>query len=508
ALLRAGEPRTARACFRRVAAIARDAGDPVLLARAALGHAGLGIAIIDLDEAAIGLLEEALAALGEKQPVLRSELLARLAIESYYAPSRDRCEALSSDAVAVARASGDAGAVAAALNARHVALWRPDRLAERLAAADELIAVARAAGAAQLELQGRNWRVVDLFEALDIPEWRAEVRRHGELAARLRLPGFAWYTPLWAAVDAVLAGRYEQAASLREQARREGTRAGDRNAELFAAMLVFQEAILRRDWTQLDVALMEEKIRSSPAGMAWRSSFAWMLAATGRPAAAREQLAIVAADDFARVPFDVNWPSAIGEYAEACAELGDPELAGPVYERLLPYADRALTAGRAVSTYGSTQRLLAGLAAVLGRTGEAIARHEAGVRANELAGFTVWAAQGRARLAALRGRAGRRALTGHVRRGDGRLRGAMEIDTEYTIWIGVTDPDRVADACRELEDLEAAPEEDDDEAGGHLVAFTTTADDEDDAHDRGEHAVQRLTDAGIDARVTRVAKAT
>ena len=210
ALLRAGEPAAARECFRAAAALARERSDAVLLARAALGHAGLGIAIIDLDEPAIALLEEALDALGDDDPVLRSELLARLAVELYYAPNRDRSEQLSAQAVAAARAGGDQRAVAAALNARHVALWRPDRLEERLAAADEMIAVARAAGERALELQGRNWRVVDLFERFDLDEWRAELRRHAALADELRLPAFQWYTPLWEAVDAVHCGRYEE----------------------------------------------------------------------------------------------------------------------------------------------------------------------------------------------------------------------------------------------------------------------------------------------------------
>jgi hypothetical protein len=83
----------------------------------------------------------------------------------------------------------------------------------------------------------------------------------------------------------------------------------------------------------------------------------------------------------------------------------------------------------------------------------------------------------------------------------------MDMDTEYTVWIVVGDPDRVADACSQLEDLEAAPEADE-ETDTTLVAFTTTADDEDDAADRGVHAVERLADAGIDASVARVAKAT
>jgi tetratricopeptide (TPR) repeat protein len=395
ALLRAGEPAAARASFEAAATLARETGDPELLGRAALGRAGLGIAIIDLDARVIALLEEALAVVDE--PVLRSELLAQLAVELYYAPSGDRSESLSSQAVAVARESGDRRAVAAALNARHVALWRPDRLAERLAAADEMIAVA---DAPHLELQARNWRVVDLFEALDMAEWRAEVARHGELAARLRMPTYTWYTPLWAAVEAVHAGRWEEAAELRERARREGVRAGDRNADLFAEMLRFNEIIMRGTWDSLDLELLRDKIETSPAGMAWRSSYVWMLAATGRADAAREQFAIVSADGFAALPFDVNWPSAIGELASACVELGDPELALPLYERLLPYADRALTAGRSISSFGSTQRLLGGLGAVLGRAEEATARLEAGIRRNEETGFTVWAEHGRRALAA------------------------------------------------------------------------------------------------------------
>ena len=68
----------ARAVHRRRAARA-PRGDPVLLAEAALGYAGLGIAIVDLDAETIARLEEALAALGSGSPVLRSRLLARLA---------------------------------------------------------------------------------------------------------------------------------------------------------------------------------------------------------------------------------------------------------------------------------------------------------------------------------------------------------------------------------------------------------------------------------------------
>ena len=60
ALLRAGDPEAARAAFSRARALALRRGDVTLLSQAALGFAGLGIAIVDLDAEAIARLEEAL----------------------------------------------------------------------------------------------------------------------------------------------------------------------------------------------------------------------------------------------------------------------------------------------------------------------------------------------------------------------------------------------------------------------------------------------------------------
>jgi hypothetical protein len=264
-----------------------------------------------------------------------------------------------------------------------------------------MLATARVARDRHLELQARNWRVTDLFELGDLPAWREEVRRHAALADELRLPLFQWYTPLWAAVDALHAGRFDEARALRADALAAGEGAGDGNALLFAQMLDIQEGFLRADFARIDLDLFRDKIARSPAGSAWRCGLTWCLAELGHADEAAAHLAEIAADGYAALPFDVNWPSAMGELASACTGLADPELAQPVYERLLPYADRALTAGRAITSFGSTQRLLGGLAAVFGRTAEAISRLEDGIRRNEAAGFTVWADRSRQALAAL-----------------------------------------------------------------------------------------------------------
>ena len=399
ALLRAGDPGGADACFEAAASVARRTGDAELLACAALGRTGLGVAIIDLDPARIALLEEALEAVGEADDVLRSQLLARLAVELYYAPSRDRSEALSAEAVAVARAAADPRALAAALNARHVALWRPDRLRERLAAADEMLDAARAAGERHLELQARNWRVVDLFELGDFDAWRREVARHGSLADELRLPVFSWYTPLWHAVDALHRGSFAEADMLRNQALEAGRRAGDPNAELFSQLLVFQESWLRMDFSTVDLTAVEDKLTASPARVSWRCGYAWTLAELGRLDEARATLASIAADDFAALPFDANWPSAVAESAEACVLLGEVRWASVLYELIRPYEGRPLTAGRAICMYGSCSRQLGGLAALLGRHDDAVAHFEDAIRRDEAAGLRPWVVRSRLALA-------------------------------------------------------------------------------------------------------------
>jgi hypothetical protein len=384
-LLRAGGPAAARTACSAARDIALRRGDDDLLAEAALGFAGLGVAIADLDADTIARLEEALdRAAGD---ATRSRLQARLAVELYYAPDRTRSEALGADAVAAAQSAGDASALAAALNASHVALWRPDRVEERVALAREMIAAARTAGERHTELQGRNWLVADLFELGDMTAWREETVRHAQLADELRLAAFQWYTPLWSAIEAMLAGRFSAMERLCSEAEEIGTRAGDRNAQLFPKMVVFGAQLAREAYEEVDLRFVEDKIANSAAGPAYLGSYAMLLAALGRDAEAREQLDASMAHPHA---FDANWLSLQTECATACILLGTTDHAQTLYERLLPYAGRPATAGRGISSTGAVDRELGGLAALLGRPEDAAAHLRAAVRRNEELGCVVW----------------------------------------------------------------------------------------------------------------------
>ena len=395
ALARAGDP-GAVAAF----AEARDlaAGAPELVARAALGACGVGVTIIDVDLDRAAWLEAAVEQLGDGHPGLRARLLARLAIELAY--EGDRLGAFSEAAVDAARAAGDPDALLAALNARHVALWHPDGLGERLAVADEMIALAAAHDRPEDELQGRNWRAVDLWERGDTPAFEAELERYAALSGRLGLATFAWYVPMWRAALCILRGEGEAAQPLIAEAVAIGARAGDANAELSAGMLEFQRIVNERRFADFPFAFADAKIAGSPAGPAYRASRAWAAAELGRTAAARADVDWICADDLARLRFDFNWMSAIGELGEALAVLGDGTRAEQLYRVALPYADRVVTSGRAIGSQGSVEHTLGRLAATAGRPSGAIRHFRAAIAAQARIDARAWTVHTRTCLAA------------------------------------------------------------------------------------------------------------
>jgi hypothetical protein len=219
--------------------------------------------------------------------------------------------------------------------------------------------------------------------------------RHARLADELRLPAYRWYTPLWAAAAAVLAGRFAEAEALTADALEAGTRAGDRNAEIFTGMIGFVGQLQRDAFAEIDLPFIEDRVANSPAGPAYRGSYCWILAGLGDHERARHELAEVVAYPHA---FDANWLSAQVECAEAALLLDDRTHAATLAERLAPYAGRPVTAARAVVSYGAVDRTLGGLAALLGRRDDAVRHLHTAIRRNDELGCTVWRLRAQQRL--------------------------------------------------------------------------------------------------------------
>jgi DNA-binding SARP family transcriptional activator len=381
---RAGRRGRARAAFVEAAERARAAGDPALLARAALGHGGMAVVISAADATTVRLLEEALTGVPAGDPTTSARLLARLSVELYYAdPARAR--ELSAHAVEQARRAGDPAALAAALNARRVALWSPHHAGERLAVAGDMLAAAEAAGDREAQLQARNWRVVDLLELGRVPEAAAEVDAYEVLADAVALPHFRWYVPLWRATLALLAGRWTEAAELTERALALGRQADDPNAPILAGIQREYLLYIPRGMNRVGRARLVEGAAASPAAAEWLVYVALLDAHTGATEDARRLVAELARDGGRALAMNANWHAAC-VLADAAVLVGDREAGATLYALLEPHAHLFPLIARAVGCLGSNEYYVGRLAGLLGRHDEAEARLRRAVAENERAG--------------------------------------------------------------------------------------------------------------------------
>jgi DNA-binding SARP family transcriptional activator/tetratricopeptide (TPR) repeat protein len=380
---KAGDSIAARATFRQAADAARALGSPQLLTLAALGYGQAGqMAGGVVDETVVKLIEEALAAVGDSEPALRSRLLARLAMELSFSEQTERRAELSSEAVEIAREADDSSGLGFALVARHWSLWGPQNVQERLETSNAMLALAERSGDERLAMQGHRWRMMDLLELGDMDAVDIEIDAYMQIAARRRRLSDALYVHLYRAMRLLFAGDFEQAESEGNAAARVGDRIQDTNTGNATLLLSLMFRRERGGLERLEgpVRFYVERFGTIPG---WRCVLAWLLAETGRPDEAREIIDSFAADNFRGLPLDGIWLGAVAYLAEAAAALGDPTHAAALHALLEPYADRNVAVGWASVCTGSASRNLGLLADLLGRRDEAIERLEAALAMNE-----------------------------------------------------------------------------------------------------------------------------
>ncbi|MBW3661476.1 MAG: AAA family ATPase [Actinobacteria bacterium] len=375
---RAGRTDLALDTLEETARLARQLGDGEMLARAALRMGGGRIESGAVRPGLVKLLEEALAGVDGEATALRVRLLGRLAVALYFTDDYLRRDRLSAEAVTLARKLDDPAAVASSLNTRHFAIWGRGTLAERLALAEEATRLAQDAGDAELVLEARTWRVVDLLEYGDRAGLDAEVARYVEDAEALRLPVYRWYGLLFATMRALLDGRLDAAEELVPRAVAAGRAAGIASSEQFGAVQLY---LLRREQGRLPelAEAVEQFAAAYPALPVWRCGFALLLCETGRAADAIEILDELAADGFGRLPPDGNWLASAALLAEVCVRVGATGHAQRLYELLLPHADQHVVVATAVAYLGAVSHYLGLLAAALGEP-DAAAAHFADAR--------------------------------------------------------------------------------------------------------------------------------
>jgi tetratricopeptide (TPR) repeat protein len=206
---------------------------------------------------------------------------------------------------------------------------------------------------------------------------------------------------MWRSTLAIAAGDVDGAERLIGAFVAIGRRTGDRNALLYEEIQRFVLAMMGVGEPPPTGAFDRERDR--PADYAYRAGYAWFLAGAGAADQARELVAWVAADDYARLGDDMNRLAALGELSRTMLLLQDATFASGAYNRLAPYEDRNIVNARGAGGYGSAALHLGELAALLGRREQAVAHLERAVERNAAMGATAWAQRAREALDGLRG---------------------------------------------------------------------------------------------------------
>ena len=406
ALAKGGETREAAEAFEEAAAVARGLGREDLLTRAALGFAGSWtLTRVGVEPASVALLEEALEAVGEGRPILRVRLLTRLSEELYYTTQRQRRGELSAEALRLARRSGDQAALAAALGARHTAIWGQQPAEKRLDVASEMARLGDHAPDREIALLGAAWSFADLLELGMLEEADVALGRVAEIAAELRQPAYRWWAHMLSATRAYMAGEFVEAESRIREAGVWGRRAHIPTAEMYEAG---QVCFVRFEQGRADevIELMERLAPVYPAVTSIHCMLAQACAEAGREAKAREYLESMASDDAARSMMNASWSVGMCSLAMACARLGDAAIATQLYRELRPFEPYYHVAFRGSAFQGSVARTLGVLAATAGHDEQAERHLRRAIEQNERIGALPQLARARADLGMLMRRRG------------------------------------------------------------------------------------------------------
>jgi tetratricopeptide (TPR) repeat protein len=381
--------------------LARRLGDAERLARAALGSArsgGFAANANVVDEALLALYEEASAALGTSDSLLRARVLGQLATELQYTPHRERRYALSREAVEMARRLGDRSGLAHVMILRLVAISDPFTLVERLALTAELAALAEELGSGELACNAANHRAGALLESGDIHGAECCVAEMERLAAQLRQPLYAWFAAIGRATLATTRGAAD-AEALALAAFEIGTAGGQPDAgNSFAAQL----ASIRWHQGRLDEVIdgVRAMAEAMPHISAWPPAFTHECCETDRMAEARAAFAAIRQRGL-ELPVDWSWPATMSLLAEVCAYLEDAEAAAELYPRLLPVAEQVGSIVIFLNCYGSLHFPAGLLASCLRRWEEAERHFEGAVAMNERLEARPWVVRTRRGWAAM-----------------------------------------------------------------------------------------------------------
>ena len=207
--------------------LAQEIGDTEQLVRAALqNNQGFAMSPASSDLERIAVIEAALAAVGNNALDARARLLATLAAEGSRTFDLGHRQALSDEALAIARRLGEKRTLLQVLSLRYNAIWVPGTLEERLGNSAEAVALADEVGEPVGRYWAAAWRFWALGELGDVDGARRCVDVMTAVAAEVRQPLQLCIEKLYRCYVAVFDARLADAERLDEECRELATTLG------------------------------------------------------------------------------------------------------------------------------------------------------------------------------------------------------------------------------------------------------------------------------------------
>ncbi|MGH7687787.1 MAG: ATP-binding protein [Candidatus Dormibacteria bacterium] len=378
---RAGHPDDARRLLARARTRAEKLGDHGRLAAVAFGVQRLGARFAMPRDEVIDVLEAARQAVPESQPALRARLTAMQARELHHSipEHRSRAVPLSGDALALARASNDQAALAAALLAHHDILWTPGAGAERVGVAREITSLARGLKDPELEAEGLLLTANALLET-GSAAFRPALQAYLDAVRILGQPRHRYFEATRRAALALLDGRLDEAEDGIERAAELGASIGEPDAGN-VRMSQRLELIRARGDPDEQHAFAQRAVEWwTGAPVHAHAVAAGFNARAGDLAAARRELDTVLELGGWQADRSYLWSVYVANLTDAAAALGDTDVARRLLTDLTPLGYSCGVNGAVVAFAGCHAHSAAVVARSLGHDEKAVALLD-GVRA-------------------------------------------------------------------------------------------------------------------------------
>ena len=256
-------------------------------------------------------------------------------------------------------------------------------LTEACAVADEL-------GDLEIQSDARGWRAVTWIALGELDAARRDLAEFFELPNRARQPFVSFAAEHIGSAIALCEGHLEEAEARAERSRELASVLSGRDA---AGIHGIQTFSIRREQGRLAELAPVVRVLAASDGstVAWRPGLVALLVELGMDHEARQELARIRAQGLE--PFrEALWLASLTYLTDACAAVGDEELAALVRPELEPYAGTVVVVGYGVACYGAADRYLAMLAATLGDWEVAESRFDAALELNRRMGAPTWVA--------------------------------------------------------------------------------------------------------------------